>query len=670
MAAKEPTKLTPSATRTDEAADGLTRPDLLEFEPVAFSVAEILLGSKGPLTIGITAKWGTGKTSMLKLIRGAIDGQENKNIQTIWFNAWKYDREPEPIVPLLVSIHQATADPKNKGVEAVKTIGKSARAVASGIKLKGKIGTPFWVQLLTGFHGELEVETEPGKTFDKLEELLKDSDIPTIEESAVASALRELESKSAEFHEKENAPKFIVFIDDLDRCHPDSALRLLDAIKLVLDLPGFLFVLALDKTIIEEFLIKRYRREFGASNYEESGRRYIDKIIQLEVPLPPQTGRHGGFVDNTAIDIVGDDLAASIAAPLKLCTALSPRDIVRLMMRVKLDLALFDRLNHKIKPLSKLVAENRESTDVRKITRPEIATATTLLRLIEFGFESAKRADFNQLVGEPVLCRELWNLETNDPFRGEGNEEGLRAGIDQRLRAVRGLRLAIKTHGELLLSHEDLRRRLVESLNFKEEQPQLDKSTDQYKLFAQAVRIALDLGPEASFEGRLDQVKSLFMPVAFDDGGMPFVARCIYLTSLSLNNTQVSDVGPLEKLTNLTQLSLRNTQVSDVKPLEKLTNLTELDLMNTQVSNVKPLEKLTNLTKLDLMNTQVSDVKPLEKLTNLTWLDLYDTRVSNVKPLEKLTNLTTLNLRKTQVSGEQADKLKRLLPGCQISHRR
>ena len=119
---------------------------------------------------------------------------------------------------------------------------------------------------------------------------------------------------------------------------------------------------------------------------------------------------------------------------------------------------------------------------------------------------------------------------------------------------------------------------------------------------------------------------------------------------LSLSSTQVSDLKPLQSLTNLQSLDLRNTQVSDLKPLQSLTNLQSLDLSSTQVSDLKPLQSLTNLQSLYLMNTQVSDLKPLQSLTNLQSLYLMNTQVSDLKPLQSLTNLQSLDLRNTQVS--------------------
>ncbi len=79
------------------------------------------------------------------------------------------------------------------------------------------------------------------------------------------------------------------------------------------------------------------------------------------------------------------------------------------------------------------------------------------------------------------------------------------------------------------------------------------------------------------------------------------------MSRLSLNNTGVSDLGPLGSLTSLQILGLNNTGVSDLGPLGSLTSLQILWLQNTGVSDLGPLGSLTSLQDLWLHNTGVSD---------------------------------------------------------------
>ena len=74
--------------------------------------------------------------------------------------------------------------------------------------------------------------------------------------------------------------RLVVFVDDLDRCLPDKAISVLEALKLFLDVEGCVYVLALDAEAIEGAVRRRYSGEIKA-------REYLEKIVQVPFILPP-----------------------------------------------------------------------------------------------------------------------------------------------------------------------------------------------------------------------------------------------------------------------------------------------------------------------------------------------------------------------------------------------
>ena len=90
----------------------------------------------------------------------------------------------------------------------------------------------------------------------------------------------------------------------------------------------------------------------------------------------------------------------------------------------------------------------------------------------------------------------------------------------------------------------------------------------------------------------------------------------------------ISDIKPLESLTNLTGLYLSSQKISDIEPLASLTNLEGLWLNQNQISDIKPLASLTNLTSLNLSYNQLRDIKLLASLTNLDDLQLTDNPIA------------------------------------------
>jgi hypothetical protein len=94
--------------------------------------------------------------------------------------------------------------------------------------------------------------------------------------------------------------RICVFLDDLDRCMPDVVLDLLDAIKIFLDVPGVVFVVAADETLIGKGLRLRFKEMLEANTTEtekdflaRKGQEYFEKIIQLRINLPECTPQNG-----------------------------------------------------------------------------------------------------------------------------------------------------------------------------------------------------------------------------------------------------------------------------------------------------------------------------------------------------------------------------------------
>ncbi len=125
---------------------------------------------------------------------------------------------------------------------------------------------------------------------------------------------------------------------------------------------------------------------------------------------------------------------------------------------------------------------------------------------------------------------------------------------------------------------------------------------------------------------------------------------------LYLSHLEISDLKPLEVLTQLKRLYLYDTRVRNLEPLITLTNLRELRLSRTKVTNLEPLAALTKLQRLWVDGTPTSDLAPLDICTELELLDLGHTRVSNLDSLSALTNLKMLWLPHTPVRSIESMK--------------
>jgi Leucine-rich repeat (LRR) protein len=134
------------------------------------------------------------------------------------------------------------------------------------------------------------------------------------------------------------------------------------------------------------------------------------------------------------------------------------------------------------------------------------------------------------------------------------------------------------------------------------------------------------------------------------------------LESLSLADTEVTNIAPLAKLTRLRALNLSGLAIRDVSALSSLTALEELDLGHTDVRDLRPLAKLGKLRRLVLWHTPVSEIGPLATLTQLEALYLDGTRVRDVGVLAKLPALEQLGLAGVAISERELEPLRTAHP--------
>src|SRR3954447_13092006 len=79
--------------------------DLLRFTPTANGIIRFLANknTKPPLTIALTGKWGTGKSSLMNFV---LKGVKRYGLRPAVFNAWHYQSEEHLLVAITESIRR------------------------------------------------------------------------------------------------------------------------------------------------------------------------------------------------------------------------------------------------------------------------------------------------------------------------------------------------------------------------------------------------------------------------------------------------------------------------------------------------------------------------------------------------------------------------------------
>lgn len=222
------------------------------FDDYVQAVADVVRGVQpARLTVGLYGAWGSGKSSLLSGLATELGNDER--ILVVRFDAWRYENSPQVLIPLLYSISRAAKE--NRRLTAfAKQVGRVLLSVASSLTVKTPLG----------------VEINTARITDEL----------------VEKELRRLDAEFARpFDELANLPatlngmRIAVLIDDLDRCSPDKVVGMLEAINVVTDIDGFIFVLALDYEVLVDAVLQRYPHV--------SGHAFIEKMIQLPFRVPP-----------------------------------------------------------------------------------------------------------------------------------------------------------------------------------------------------------------------------------------------------------------------------------------------------------------------------------------------------------------------------------------------
>jgi hypothetical protein len=166
------------------------------------------------------------------------------------FNAWRFEREPQLLIPLLDTIRVELVSHAKHNVasgsklhQISERLGKVVRALAKG--LSGSVGLP----------GAVMVNYDAGQVLDALSELSAEQD-SLKPESLYVAAFMELQDSFTQLAEA-GINGIVVFVDDLDRCLPGKALDVLESMKLFFDLTGFVFVVGLDEDVIDRAVLAK-----------------------------------------------------------------------------------------------------------------------------------------------------------------------------------------------------------------------------------------------------------------------------------------------------------------------------------------------------------------------------------------------------------------------------
>lgn len=221
-----------------------------------------MYGDSGAV-IALDGAWGTGKTTFMQMWRKklALEG-----VKSVYFNAWETDYFKDPLTAIigeLNEIYENDTKFKDIAVTAGKILVGAGIAVVQK-KIKDYTG-------LDAAEAKTAVKGIEESVFESLNNYKN-------EKAAVGTFKKDL----SRFVADSGSCPFVFIVDELDRCNPTYAVKVLETIKHFFDVPNIVFVLAINKEQLETSIKGFYgSSEMDAGNYL---RRFFD--IQIELPRP------------------------------------------------------------------------------------------------------------------------------------------------------------------------------------------------------------------------------------------------------------------------------------------------------------------------------------------------------------------------------------------------
>ena len=293
-------------------SDNETNKDLLGFKVHADLIKSVITNERIlPVSVGVFGDWGSGKSSIMKMLEQELNADEQKDTACLYFNGWTFegydDAKAALIEDILVKLKENTKF-GNKIKDEITTLLKSVNWLRAGGFLMKNVAKPALLAYATGgaslvvdavdkakdFFGNVtentadligKMNSEEGKgIISELKGIIKkdDSDIPTV--------VRTFRDNFEKTVNKTGLKSLVILIDDLDRCNPERIIDNLEAIKLFLNVPKTAFIIGADERIVRHAIECRYKtpniNSAEIEQYKGIVTDYLEKLIQVPYRLP------------------------------------------------------------------------------------------------------------------------------------------------------------------------------------------------------------------------------------------------------------------------------------------------------------------------------------------------------------------------------------------------
>lgn len=218
--------------------------DLFEYEKFTQRLVSCLkeFRSKDGLVVALNGEWGSGKTSVINLIKTEL--AKDENLKVVSYSYWWYEGKKEVISAFLFGLSEAIGELKNSE-KIISTILNFIQPLASvadcctGTGISSKV-----LEISKCLFNPVSLEQQ----FNSIKDFLR-----------------------------KQTSQIVIFIDDLDRMNPDDSIEVYKLLKTIGRLPNVTFVIVYDKAQANRAILQKYPSE---------GKNFLEKVIQVSFDMP------------------------------------------------------------------------------------------------------------------------------------------------------------------------------------------------------------------------------------------------------------------------------------------------------------------------------------------------------------------------------------------------
>ena len=229
--------------------DSETEIDYLDYDYLVKSIEDIILDDDLlPASIGVYGDWGSGKSSLMHMCKKKLEAKDKK-ITCLLFNGWLFENYEDAKTAMLGTILDEIGKKKRLPTKAKETLSGLYKSVDKLKLAKNvtKMGMDFF---LTGGIGTITDITlnqiknkiagvQPDIDIEKIYDSVKDE----LDNKEFREDIRSFQSNFEKLLDESKISRLVIFIDELDRCRPDTILDSLEAMKIFMFMGMVAFVI-------------------------------------------------------------------------------------------------------------------------------------------------------------------------------------------------------------------------------------------------------------------------------------------------------------------------------------------------------------------------------------------------------------------------------------------